>query len=86
MSPGPALRCPPESNLSDDNEKALENKARASVVPESAEDAGVSTNERLEVNIVIESRGFFRCCCPRSVVVRDRSLGIDSGLGEGFLE
>lgn len=58
----------------------LENKARASVVPESAEEAGVSANEMLEVNIAIESRGCFRCS------VRDRSSGIDSGLGDGFLE
>jgi hypothetical protein len=80
VSPAP-LRCP-ESLSSLDNEKPLANKARARVVPESAEDAGVSKNERLEVSIVIESRGFFRC--PWSV--RERSLGIDSGLGEGLLE
>lgn len=38
----------------------LEIKARARVVPESAEDAGVSAKESLEVNIVRESRGCFR--------------------------
>ena len=38
---------------------ALEIRARARVVPESAEDVGVSPKESLEVNIVMESRGYF---------------------------
>jgi hypothetical protein len=37
----------------------LEIKARARVVPESAEDAGVSPRESLEVSMVMESRGCF---------------------------
>ena len=60
----------------------FENRARARVVPESAEDAGVSVNESLEVNIVIESRGCFR----KPFSNRGESFGIVSGVGDGFFE
>jgi len=57
----------------------LEINARARVVPERAEDAGVSFKECLEVNIVMESRGCFRT--PES----EGSLGIVRGPGECVL-
>ena len=57
----------------------MEINARARVVPERAEDAGVSFKECLEVNIVMESRGCFRT--PES----EGSLGIVRGPGECVL-
>jgi hypothetical protein len=58
VSPAAPLRYL-EDLLSLDKENVLENNARAKVVPETAEDGGVSARETLDVNIDIESLSCF---------------------------